>query len=233
MRKFSEFEKKIIRQLVNISLIGSNVLSFIANCVLENRGIKILEKERTIKFIYKLTDTETPTEIFETIALFKYLESNHLIFKHSNKITQYVGDFVTKNMTQQEIIGKANEYGEFPIPTDVFDKIQDYKTSYMIVGTELKSLVLNNFKTIDDIKHEKEMKIAYISLFVAFVALLFSFLSPFLFDTKIEQNQLDNFGKQLKNNDKEIIREMENLNIQSNFKELKKVIETKKVQNKK
>ena len=118
---------------------------------------------------------------------------------------------------------KVEEYGKFPIPTNVFDIVSDFKKSFLIVGTELMDLVRNNFKTSEDIKHEKEICFAIKSLLLAFIALLFSFLSPFIFDTKIEQKQLDNLIKEIKENNKQIIiKQSENIINHNNLNEIEK-----------
>lgn len=198
MRTFNEFEKNIIRQLVKINAANdpnSNILTFISNTVLQDRGIEFIDKEKTLKIVRKFSDNIALTEIFEIIALFKYLESNHLIFKHSNLNTPFIGNFISKNITQ-EFANQPRflkEYGLESVPTNVYDLLNDYKISFMVVGTELKSLASNNFVTADELQHQREIKIAKLSFGIALIALLFSFLSPLVFntETKIDQTQID------------------------------------------
>ena len=154
----------------------------------------------------KLSDNIALNEIFETIALFKYLENNHLIFKHSNLITPFIGNFVSKNITQEFVNQPTflKEYGEEKVPTNIYDIFNDYKISFMVIGTELKDLVKNEFKTVEQIHHEREMfeskrqtKFSKWSFWIALFALLFSLAVPFIFDTKLEQSQIENIRTDL------------------------------------
>ncbi len=81
MRTFSQFEKKIIQELVktDVTTNESNILIFIKNTVLVNKGIYVELKSKTVHIIGKPENKDQDvTEIFETIALFRYLESNDL-----------------------------------------------------------------------------------------------------------------------------------------------------------
>ncbi len=199
MRNFSEFEKKIINKLIAIDPKNSNAGTFIADTILENRGIKIEEEERIISLWYLKTDKNAISEFFELISVLNYLEKNDLIFIHSN-LERPIGtrDFLTKNIDQPYFDSRNGDLMSMPIPTDIFDRIVRYLRSYLICGTEIKVLVTNEFKTQEQIDHEAEMKeaisqtrLSRYSLYVAFAALAFSFLSPLIFDSTIDKTQIN------------------------------------------
>jgi hypothetical protein len=199
MRNFSEFEKKIINKLIAIDPIDSNAGTFIADTILENRGIKIEEQELIISLWYLKTDKKAISEFFELISLLNYLEKNDLIFIHSNP-ERPIGtrDFLTKNIDQHYLDSRKDDLVSMPIPTDIFERIVRYLRSYLICGTEIKVLVTNKFKTQEQIDHEAEMKeatsqtrLSRCSIYVAFAALAFSFLSPLIFDTTIDKTQIN------------------------------------------
>ena len=218
MRNFSEYEKKIIQEIVKTDLQKSNVLDFISNITLIDRGIQLKHKEKEIALVYYNSDKNTLNEFFETLSLIKYLERNDLIFIHTNYSFPKEGNYISKNLDQETITKKASELISQPIPTNIFDIISDYSKSYLVVGTELKKLVENKFKTNEQIHHETEIaetrnqtKISRYSFYIALVALLFSLLTPFIFDTKFDENQLDSIKKEIKNNSSNEIQELEKI----------------------
>ena len=216
MRNFSEYEKKLIQEIVKTDLQKSNVLDVISNITLIDRGIQLKEKE--IALVYFKSDKNALNEFFETLSLIKYLERNDLIFIHTNYDFPNEGNYISKNLDQNTITKKASELISQPIPTNIFDIISDYRKSYLVVGTELKKLAENKFKTNEQIHHEteiaesrKQTKISRDSFYIALVALLFSLSAPFIFDTKFDENQLDSIKKEIKNNSSNEIQELEKI----------------------
>lgn len=216
MRNFSEYEKKLIQEIVKTDLQKSNVLDVLSNITLIDRGIQLREKE--IALDYFKSDKNALNEFFETLSLIKYLERNDLIFIHTNYNFPNEGNYISKNLDQNTITNKASELISQPIPTNIFDIISDYRKSYLVVGTELKKLVENNFKTNEQIHFEteiaesrKQTKISRYSFYIALAALLFSFLTPFIFDTKFDQNQIDSIKQELKNNSTNQIQKLEKI----------------------
>lgn len=200
MRHFSEFEKSIIKNLVNVDLMKSNILDFISNSILNDRGIQIKDDEQTIGLVYIKSDITALSELFECISLLKYLESNYAIFKHTNTNRDgFQGNFVSKNITQEIINERAAEFVIQPIPTNIYEIIRDYKRSFIITGSELRELVSNNFRSIEQIHHEKEISVARLSFYIALIALIFSLISPFLFDTTINKDQIDEIKLEIRN----------------------------------
>lgn len=220
MRAFSEYEKKVIGKIVKTDLRKSNVLNVISDVCFENRGVKI-EEEQIVLF-YFTKDKNATFEFFEVVSLLKYLEVNHLIFIHKNYENTSKGDYISKNLDQNTIIEKQSELTFEPIPTTVHEIIIEYSKSYLFVGTELKKLVDNNFKTSEQIQHEIEIAEARIqtnfsrwSFYIALVALLFSLLVPFIFKTKIDKEQYDTVLNEMKNNSKSVIHELKERNNES------------------
>ena len=218
MRNFSEYEKIIIREIVKTDLQKSNVLDFISNSTLIDRGIQLKHKDKEIALIYSSSDKNALNEFFETLSLIKYLERNDLIFIHTNYKFPKEGNYVSKNLDRETITKKASELISQPIPTNIFDIISDYSKSYLVVGTEIKKLVENKFKTNEQIHHEAEItearnqtKISKYSFYIALVALIFSLLAPFIFDTKFDEKQLDSIKKEIKNNSSNEIQELEKI----------------------
>jgi hypothetical protein len=204
MRNFTGYEQKIIKELVQTDILKSNVLDFISSTVLFNRGIEVKEGAKTISLLYFKNDKNALNEFFEVISTIDYLEKNNLIFVHSNYDSPKKGNFVSKNITQELLNKKADEFLIQPIPTNIFDLIIKYKDSYFYVGAELKKILANNFKTDEQINNEKEFseskkqtRLSKYSFYLAFGALLFSFIAPFVFDSKINQKQIKEIRQEL------------------------------------
>ncbi|MHA7941528.1 hypothetical protein ACJOV8_000400 [Formosa sp. 3Alg 14/1] len=216
MRDFSEYEKKIIQEIVKTDIQKSNVLDVISNITLIDRGIHLKEKE--IELVYFKSDQNALNEFFETLSLIKYLERNDLIFIHSNYDFPNEGNYISKNLDQETITKKGSELISQPIPTNIYDIISNFRKSYLVIGTELKKLVENSFKTNEQIHHETELKesrkqtrISTNSFYIALVALLFSLLAPFIFNSKFDENQINSIKKELNNNSTNEIQELEKI----------------------
>ena len=218
MRDFSDYERKAIRKIVTTDLLKSNVLDIISNIVLVDRGIEIKQNQKEISLWFFKKDTDALSQFFEIIALFRFLEKNDLIFIHSNYNSPNEGNFVSNNIKQETLFTRTQELASQAIPTNIYEYIIRYKDSYLFVGTELKSLVRNDFKTSEQINHETELaesriqtKISKYSFFIAFAALIFSLLAPFIFDTKIDNNQIDSIKQELINSSEKETLELKRL----------------------
>lgn len=218
MREFSDYEKTVIKKIILTDLLKSNVLYIISNIVLFDRGIEINQNQKEISLWFFKKDKSALSEFFEIIVLFSYLEKNDLIFIHSNYNSPNQGNFVSNNLTQEILFTKTQELVSQRIPTNIYQNVIRFNESYLIVGTELKKLVKNDFKTSEQINHEielaeskKQTKISQYSFFIAFVALIFSFLAPFIFNTKIYNNQIDSIKQELINNSEKETLELKRL----------------------
>jgi hypothetical protein len=203
MRLFSKFEQDLITKIVDIDPQNANVSTFISDSILKDRGVKIDETNGSIDLWFQRSDNDAVSQFFETIALIKYLERSDLIFIHSNPDQPLNnGDFLSKNIDQAYLDNHIANLIALPIPTDIYDLMRRFIRSYIFTGTELKELVKNKFKSTEQLQFESEIKIARISLVIAFVALIFSFISPLLFDNSNENNQLNKLYELIKMNQK-------------------------------
>lgn len=82
MRDFSDFEKEKISQIIrfNKPCIGD----FIADTILVDRGIIIDRQKREISLLFPNTDSSAMSDFFDLLSLVEYLESERLIFVHTN-----------------------------------------------------------------------------------------------------------------------------------------------------
>ena len=119
-RSFSDFEKTALKQLVVVDANRPNVLNYISNTILYDRGIEINENERTITLLQRKGDEQNAyNELFELISLLHYLEDHYLIFITTNP-NPFPGNFVTKKLTQQTLNQKGSEFSQRPIPTTLY-----------------------------------------------------------------------------------------------------------------
>lgn len=198
MREFSAFEKKQIIKINNLHFNNSNLLDFLTESILSKRALLFDAKNKTLIYIYRKSDSLALSELFEFIGLLEYLKKNYLIFEHKNSSILAISGFVSNNLDSTTYNQNQEDFDTIPIPTDLYDLIQDYKQTFLVSGTELKAIQNYNFKTQEKIQFEKEILLTRISLGIAFIALLFSFLSPFIFDTTIDKHQFENIKNTIK-----------------------------------
>lgn len=204
MRTFSKFEQERIREIIEVNPLNSNIMDFFSNSILYERAIMVDEENQIVTFLIKKNDSNAVSEIFELISLIKYLEKEYLIFKHTKNTRETISGVQSKNLTAMTFNARAEEFQKLEVPTNIYHLLQNYRNSFMVVGTELKQLVKNNFQTSEEINHRREMKVAKRSFYVALIALVFSFLSPFLFDTTINPKQIKQIKNQLEKIQKSI-----------------------------
>lgn len=229
MRNFSQYEKEVIKKIVDIDLMKSNIGEFIAKTALKNRGIKIDKNNQSIDLWYMKNDNLALNHLIEIVVLINYLEKNDLIFIHSNQVSLLDGNnknWISNGITQEILDNDGDKMAHQLIPTNLYEHIVRYVSSYLFVGTELKLLCQNDFKSQEQINHEKEMaevilqtklskehhekemteailqtKLSKYSFWIAIIALAFSFCAPFFFDTTINKLQMEELNI---SNDKQI-----------------------------
>jgi len=216
MRNFSDFEKKIIRQIVefgnpniadSINYRDRNIASFIANTILVNRGIYIERQKKEISLLFATTDTTALYDFFDMISLIDYLEKERLIFVHTNP-NPFPGNFLSHNWQKNDLIdefidsnGNVIPPGEtIKISTNVYDIFLRYINSFYHPVSELKALVEDNFETIE-IKQLKESlkqtKYSKLAFYIALFALLFTicYSAFFTSNVQLDKRQYDSLIK--------------------------------------
>jgi len=183
MRKFTAKEQCLLKELIKTDFKETNVINFITKSVLTARGIHYNHEEKSIKLLFKKEDSNAVYEILETIFLINYLEKNDLIVLHSNYKSDFKKNqnFISNDITQEEINQNTNIYCYQKIPTNIYDLIVKYTFSYFFISEELKDLIKNNFETIDEVRHEKELleakkqtRLSQLSFILAIIALIIS-----------------------------------------------------------
>lgn len=199
MRKFNLLEKEILVKLVNSDVLKEQgliqCLKFLEdNYVGHNFDTSIMfVKGKAIIISTKNKDPKSKMLFFITFFnLLKDLQDMRSIY--------IFGD----NTTNDSCLGNQHNESAMKLPLDICPYAYDTLAKYILVSDDIKDLVENNFKTVEDRRHRKEIKIARGSLVITFIALLFSFISPFVFSTKIEQNQIDSIRTDLRQIDSSI-----------------------------
>lgn len=208
MRDFSDFEKQQIRKIIKSEepCIGN----FIANTILVDRGIIIDRTKKEISLLFLKGDNSALPEFFESLGLIENLESERLIFIHSNP-KPFKGNFLSSNLMYNsnsrqivDPIGRVvSPISKVDIPTNVFDLIVKYVNTFYYPLPELKELVKKDFETLEK-KQLRESLIQtkyskwafYLSLFALIFTTGYSIMSEN--DFKLDQNQ---YIKLLKNID--------------------------------
>lgn len=203
MRRFSESEKQIIRELVNNSADPT-----------KNFPINLLD-QMFFKYRMSYDGTLTPKLIFyrptvQSISIDEINQIYNEIYEKSLVIAYLVEQGLIKttqvsNASTYDVIAhSANEIPVgYAIDQDVAKAIELSRNCYVYVGETLKELVRNGFKTIDDLALEESRRqtksskksvrisgcstlIAFVALLVAVLTLLVAFLTLF---ATVNQNQ--------------------------------------------
>lgn len=201
MRAFSEFEKSIIKRMIeldensgSLNVLGnvydsfSKELSLPDYCyirVVSEIDVTLQVKKKLIdksSIDLKSFDDEVSKMLLTTVKLFEYLEEHGLAY--------YLGDLDFKSLGQ---VWSDVEYETCNF-LEAESKALIYKfTRKKIYLTEtLRDLVENNFKSEEEIRHEKnqesikkQLKRTQIALILTFVGLLASIFLPMLSTTDI------------------------------------------------
>lgn len=199
---YSQLEKDILKEISNLKYDNANLLDLLKRHTLNDKGLIINMGSKEIKLLVPLKETNWIGTFFETVVFLEDLEKNYWIYTHSNMGGGYpIGNICISNNIDQDFIDKhEKEYAVQYIPTNFFDIIERFSRSYIIPTTKLRELVRHNFKTEEQRNFEREMLITRLSLVIAIIALIFSFCSPFLFDTSIDSEQLKLIIKSIEGN---------------------------------
>lgn len=208
MRNFSDFEKKIIRQIVEFR--NPNIADFITNTILVNRAIFIDRQKKEISLLFVSTDnTAFLYDFFDILSLIDYLEKERLIFVHSNP-NPFSGNILKNDWQSNDLISEFIDsngnvkppVGKIIIPTDVYDKILKYINSFYYPISELKALVENDFETIEtkQLKESlKQTKYSKLAFYIALFALIFTICYSAFFksNVQLDKRQYDSLFKNI------------------------------------
>lgn len=171
MREFSVFEKTIIHQIVRAKSLEECPL---AKVIDENSKAIALEWDDThtkFKLIY-FGDSKKHNEIFnqvqEIIYLIKTLEDEKFIYLHHNK-DWFNGQLYNKKKYQRSedgnyslVIDNLFDFGghlntELTVNSDFGKLIQYYADSLFYATNALRDLVLNDFKTPEQVRFKEQL----------------------------------------------------------------------------
>jgi len=161
VRTFSEFEKKIIRVMCDISDDDPQAVTLL-NCferfLAEGTIINIFAKDnltlslsKHLKKLYKADDIAIIQSISITLLL-NHLESSKLIFLYSETDTKKIG------INPIDLGGDKAEHTTVDfLPDEIKADFYKFSKKVFYVTEDLKQLVKNNFKTPEEIRLEKQL----------------------------------------------------------------------------
>lgn len=188
---YGPLEKKLLKDIACLDYRKANVLDLIKKHTLTNKGLIVNFDNKSIELLVPLGEEEWIGEFFEVVSFMEAIEKDGLIYTHKNSDEGSGIKYISNNIDQAFIDQHASKYGKQSVPTNFFEKISKFGQSYIIPTNKLRVLVENNFKTEEQLNFERNLAITRFSLLVAILALFFSFLSPFLFSTTIDEKQLE------------------------------------------
>lgn len=210
MRDFSDFEKKKIERIIrfNKPCIGD----FIADSILVDRGIIIDRQKKEISLLFPNTDSSAMYDFFDLLSLIEYLESERLIFVHTNP-TPFTGNFLSSNWRYNAQINQITDLNgnvmppstKIDIPTNVFDLIIKYVNTFYYPISELKLLVENDFETLEKKQLKESLtqtKYSKWAFYIALFALTFTIGYSVFFNSNVqlEKQQYDDLIEKIENN---------------------------------
>lgn len=210
MREFCDFEKEKIRQIVSFkqNCIGD----FIADSILVDRGIIIDRPKSEISLLFPNTDKSAMSDLFDLLSLIEYLESERLIFVHTNP-SPFAGNFLSSNWRYNAQINQITDLNgnvmppstKIDIPTNVFDLIIKYVNTFFYPISELKQLVENDFETLEKKQLKESLtqtKYSKWAFYLALFALIFTIgYSVFInSNVQLDKQQYDDLIEKIENN---------------------------------
>jgi hypothetical protein len=200
---YSPIERALLSDIACLDYDKANALDLIKKHTLEDRALLIDFQKKTIRLLVPLSETKWIGSFFEVIVFLEELERSGLIYLHSNNpessINTVIGEkCYSVNIDQKFIDTHQDKYGYQEIPTSLYEKAQKLSISYIIPTSRLRILVAQNFQTEEQVNFKRNICIAYISLAIAFFALIFSLASPFIFETTLDSAQFESLKNVIK-----------------------------------
>lgn len=158
MRRFSKFERSAVKKMVKKEQTEANVLDLLSDIALnEHRALSVDHKIKKMTAIKKPTDSLFFNELVESVFLIKYLEKESLIFFHSNYDPPTMGSYLRhKDSLISDATSGNYEKNEFS--TTIYDDIIKFQKTYFVCSTELIEHVKNGFKSLEQIRHDENIK---------------------------------------------------------------------------
>lgn len=185
---FSESEKQIIRQLVNIKSIEDRTLS---NYIYNDRDYTAIEWDKeftkvTIFFKTRSAETlKTWDSLCEILFLLRKLELNNLIeiYNHNsnNKINAIFNrekyekiEGLNQYFLNTENGGKSDTFGTVAeFYSDMGFYLEKYSSSFVYVSQSLRELVKDKFRPKEEIRHFYTLLVALTAILITIVFSLF------------------------------------------------------------
>ncbi|GAB7562079.1 hypothetical protein LG202_01180 [Methylobacillus methanolivorans] len=203
MRAFSDLEKQLIHRMIqlddkpgSLNVLGNIIDSFYGKSHLPEHcyvslksptdvSIQIRDEaleQNSLDWI-RSVDSDISKKLLIVVALFEYLEAQKLVY--------LVGDLDLQSLGE---VGADTEYTRFEfLDDDLKPLIYKYSRKKIFISETLRAFVNNQFKTDEELRHEKEvsvisdqLKFTRIALGIAIVGLLVSILVPILVTSAID-----------------------------------------------
>lgn len=189
MRTFSDFEKKIIKRMIELDrqagslIVLNNIMDSLSKEIgLQNHwhitatsrtNVSIHIREELVGHTAQISMQEIEDKIWKfvltTFKLLEYLEDNKLIYLLGNSRATSIGNI------QSDVKYVECDFLEEEAKILVYN----YIGKRIYVTEDLKELARSNFKSKEQIDREKELRYTRIALLIAFLGILASILAPF------------------------------------------------------
>lgn len=216
MRHLNDFEKKIIQAMLIREKPDDVCVVNLINKVLPIYVIAWSPDYETISLVLKEDEDfdVVRNKLFDIITLLRYLEEKQLIgifpcqiapgnmiYNHSKYEVHTYGEHLSTRYDVWEKIphGRAHisDIKSHNEKNGIGKYIEKYVNSTFHVTQELKDYVANGFRTDEEIRFQKERKIAIAGVVIAILTSLCSIIAPLLFPTN--SSHQDSINSTLKN----------------------------------
>ena len=190
MRKYSDYEKEKIKQLLEMDKKNDlGIGRYIIEIALEDRMIEFDDERKSVTLHTLSKDDGFITELISLISLFDELERNRMIFTHQGQGYNNYSLF-SKNLTFDSTCKKVKNIktGEViqqmvnrKLNTDIYDTLRSFFNKYVYVTPALKNFVNKGFISHEDEElreARKQTKWAISAFIVAIFALIVSVIIP-------------------------------------------------------
>lgn len=221
MRKFNDFEKMVITELVEAGRTKDIANLFVANYIMKATGCYAIEwiidaGFEKVDFYCKDKDTQISV-IFgglDILSLLKYLEDNGciLVMQKANATQLPKQIYSRKEYIYEDGIYWINMGNDCKgavlgnkqtLYTNVALLFDRYAHAIIYPTTELEQYVKRGFETEDDIKFKKQKHISWISIFIALFSSIYAIYQSTL-PIKIDDIQLNQIVEDIKESKTEI-----------------------------